>query len=205
MPETVDIIIGYYGGKDEWGPLAQWAKKSALEQTHQPYTVFTVYRAEGLSAARNAGAERSAADWLIFLDADDELDPHYIEEMLKGHGDVRQPMTLGVHADGHEDDYPVLIPPKLPNFLCGNHLVIGSMVRRDLFLRVGGFRDLTCLEDWDLWIRCLLDGAQFGTSQAVYRVHVRPESRNKDVSLHSAVYSEIQQRYQRDMAMRGLI
>jgi len=47
---------------------------------------------------------------LIFCDADDELDYRYIEEMLKGRATSAQPSTLGVHADGHEDDYPVLIP-----------------------------------------------------------------------------------------------
>jgi GT2 family glycosyltransferase len=143
---------------------------------------------------RNCAAAHSTADWLIFLDADDELDPEYIEWMLQGTTDIRQPATLGV-VDGVEDDYPVVIPPK-PNILTGNHLVIGSMVRRELFQSVGGFRPLPVLEDWDLWIRCFRAGATWGVCpKAIYRVHVRQGSRNTDLALHGAVYQQIQQEY----------
>jgi len=195
VPPTVDVLISYYGDKAVWAPLAQRAYASAMDQTEKADHIYVTYFAEPpLSRARNVCAARSKADWLIFLDADDELDPHYIEEMLKGEGDIRQPSTLGI-VDGVEDDYPVLIPPKA-SMLIGNHLVIGSMVRRSLFEKVGGFVNLPVLEDWDFFIRCLIAGAQWSPCpDAIYRVHVRPESRNQDAGLHGRVYGEIQQRY----------
>lgn len=195
MPPTVDVCISYYGDKAIWEPLAKRAKASAVAQTVQPYTVFTTYFEEGpLSRARNVCAARSSADWLIFLDADDELDPGYVEAMLAGEGDLRWPSTLGV-VEGREDDYPVLLQPK-QNLLWGNHMVIGSMVRRRIFEQVGGFRDLPCLEDWDCWIRCVIAGAQTAPCpEAIYRVHVQPNSRNKDETLHGLTYAQIQQAY----------
>ena len=194
--ETVDVIIASYGDTSVWAPLSQRAAQSVFAQSTKAKRVLTVHD-ESLFIARNSAAKVSTADWLIFLDADDELDPYYIEAMLCGYGDIRQPSTLGVHEDGHEDEYPVLIPPK-ESFIIGNHLVIGSMMRREMFLEVGGFRDLPCIEDWDLFIRMqLYADAEVGESPgAIYRVHVRPSSRNQDLSQHGRTYHQIQQLYQ---------
>ena len=138
--DTVDVVIGTYGDREKWGSLADRAALSAEKQTVQPGMVWRIHR-DTLSVARNAGAARSNADWLIFLDADDELDPYYVERMLEVQGDIRQPSTLGVVA-GIEDDFPVLIPPHPDGFMVGNHLVIGSMLRRELFMKVRGFLEL---------------------------------------------------------------
>ena len=200
--ETVDVIIATYGDRDVWDVLADRAVASAGNQTVRPNSIIRSHEVN-LALARNLGAQASDADWLIFLDADDELDPYYIEAMLSGDGDIRQPMTLGV-TDGVEDDYPVLIPPKSGGFMVGNHLVIGSMVRRELFMVAGGFADMPVLEDWDLWIRCRLSGGEVGTAPAaIYRVHVRTESRNTEQNGHHHYYSLIQNQYQQVWFAQG--
>ena len=197
------MIIGTFGDKDVWDVLADRAVKSAANQTIRPQTIIRSHD-DNLALARNRAAQHSEADWLIFLDADDELDPYYIEAMLLGEGDIRQPMTLGV-TDGHEDDFPVLIPPRPEGFMVGNHLIIGCMVRRDLFIRAGGFEDLPVLEDWDLWIRCrLLQGTVGQAPKAIYRVHVRSDSRNTEANGHHVYYAQIQQRYTQAWRAAGL-
>lgn len=129
-----------------------------------------------LQEARNRPGLRATTEWLCFLDADDELDASYIQHMLAGEGDIRQPSTLGV-VNGVEDDYPVLIPPR--PLAVSNYIVIGAFVRAALFRQVGGFEDYEAFEDWDLWRRCWAAGAAIGAvPEAVYRVHVRPDSRN---------------------------
>lgn len=202
LGETVAVIVPMFGDEEKWKLLAQRALHSARFNSIAPYE-GGMFWGSTLAEARNKGAQTCCSDWLIFLDADDELDFHYIEEMLKGEGDIRQPSTLGV-VDGVEDDYPVLIPPHAGGMLAGNHLVIGCMVRRELFLMAGGFRELPILEDWDLWIRCVLEGAVVSTCpEAIYRVHVNPNSRNQQ-NLHGNVYSQIQQEYQTNWYARGL-
>jgi glycosyltransferase involved in cell wall biosynthesis len=197
--ETVDVVVASYGPIEQWESLIARAVQSANNQELvRPTVVRQLHDPVGsdLSWVRNQAAMASSADWLIFLDADDELDPCYIEAMLHGAGDIRQPLTLGVHPDGHEDDYPVLIPPNPGGFLVGNHLVIGSMVRRSLFEKVGGFREgMKSLEDWDLFIRMRLAGGTVGEAAAIYRVHVRPASRNSPEGDHHQTYAEIQRRY----------
>lgn len=201
--DTVDVIIPVFGDTEPWRELRERAIDSAWTQTVLPNRIFCGYDEHELSAARNKPAFASTADWLIFLDADDELDRHYIEHMLEAEGDIRQPSTLGV-VDGKRDDYPVLIPPG-PSFMVHNHLIIGCMVRREMFVAVGGFRELPVLEDWDLWIRLQLHGAIVGAApKSIYRVNVRLESRNTDVYTHAQVYRQIQSEYEREWITKGL-
>lgn len=155
--------------------MVERAVLSVMRQTVQP-DELVVSVGSTLQEARNRPGLRASTDWLCFLDADDELDPSYIEHMLAGEGDIRQPSTLGV-VDGVEDDYPVLIPER--HLAESNYIVIGAFVRAELFRSVGGFDDFAAFEDWDLWRRCWAAGAAIrAVPEAVYRVHVRPQSRN---------------------------
>lgn len=190
-PYSVAVIIATFGG-GEWLKRRDRAAISVEKQSKHPSEIIR-FHGETLHEARNEAARMSMSDWLIFLDADDTLDTHYVRNMCKGTGDIRQPSTLGV-VDGVEDDEPVLIPKR--NLIEANYIVIGAMCRRDLFLEVGGFRDLPSLEDWDLWIRMVLAGAEVAPCpEAIYRVNVRSNSRNQDTSKHARCYTEIRGRY----------
>lgn len=204
MASEVGVVIPIFGREEEWAKLAARAVQSVKDQSWPCEWIYSV--GGTLADARNHGAEFfKDKEWLIFLDADDELDSEYVGHMLAGTGDVRWPSTLGVYEDGSEDPFPVLLQPK-QNMLLGNHMVIGSMIRQELFHEVGGFRELPILDDWDCWIRCWLMGAEFQPcSRAIYRVHVRPGSRNQQQDLHGQVYSFIQREYAPMAAAKGLM
>ena len=71
-----------------------------------------------------------------------------------------------------------MIPPM--DILQGNFLIIGTLVRRDTFLSVGGFRELRLYEDWDLWIRCFQQGSShFTVPEAIYNITFSDNSRNE--------------------------
>lgn len=198
--ETVSVIVAYFGDRGTWEPLVLRACISVEKQTVQ--VELLVSYGETLKDARNDAAWVATGDYLIFLDADDELDSRYVESMLGVYGDIRQPSTLGV-VDGVEDDAPVLIPKK--SLLLGNYIVIGAMVLRDFFVRVGGFDDLPVAEDWSLWLRCWIEGAQITECpNAIYKVHVRPGSRNQQPGLGD-IYSNLRQRYIQEARARGLV
>ena len=188
----VSVIIATFGENDLYRRLALRAAASVTQQTVEPLEVVRVH-GDTLQKARNEGAELAKGEWLIFLDADDELDPRYVEAMLAAEGDIRRPATLGI-VDGVEDVAPVMIPKR--DLLMSNYIVIGAMHRREDFLAVGGFNNYPCLEDWDLWLRIVYNGAEVvDVPEAVYRVHVIPDSRNSDVSIHAKVYSKIRHQY----------
>jgi len=185
-------IISTYGDYGTWGPKAENAARSADLQSWSFDQVICSH-GETLHEARNNGADLAHTEWLVFLDADDELDYKYCESMLNGKGDIRQPATLGI-VNGVEDDFPVVIPER--NLAEANYIVIGAFVRREQFLRVGGFDAYPVLEDWALWIKCKLDGASIlPCPEAIYRVHVNLEGRNNQADLHGQVYSQIRQQY----------
>lgn len=196
---TLSVCIGTYGSP-YWRRLAeQRAIASVVGQTVAP-TDYRWVHGPTLHEARNQAAAEARGDWLCFLDADDELDPGYVEAMLVAIGQrsgdfLLQPASIGVYPDGSTDLHAIVNPPKPLHQQ--NFLIIGTVVRRDQFLRVGGFADLPSHEDWDLWIRCWLDGAAIAcVPDAVYRVHVGGRGRNSaGMAPHEKVIRQIRSKY----------
>lgn len=162
-----------------------------------------------LAEARNQLAGEARGDWLCFLDGDDELGHGYLRAMrtrLKDHEDGqlegwgpgflrRSGLSLLSPALQYVEKHGRVLPAALPNRQAPihdlNHCVIGTLVPRDLFLEVGGFRELAALEDWELWLRCIRAGATIvDVPDAVYRAHMRDGSRNLDQSLYEQIRNE---------------
>lgn len=207
---NIAVCIATYGDRAKWDPLAKRAMASVDRQTMRPCWYSHVHH-RTLHEARNlAAAEPYApdwhrksvggAEWLCFLDADDELDPHFIQAMHTATqnltGDwLLQPATRGVYEDGSEDAQAVLIPPK--RLIEGNFLVVSTLIRADQFHRIEGFADLPAYEDWDLWLRATADGARVKTvPTAILRVHVNPSGRNSPPpGLHAETVGRIRRRH----------
>ena len=202
-PPMISVVIGTFGSS-YWKVLAGRARDSVEAQTVEAELISVHGRS--LHEARNEGAKRAEGDYLVFLDADDQLDPGYIAAMSASiernmlRSDCRtflhQPATLGV-VNGREDPEPTLIPQR--SLDTGNFMVIGTAVERDLFHKVGGFLDWPIYEDWCLWIRCHQAGAGFvQVPEAIYRVTVNPDSRNKqDRKTQVKYFNEIRNRHYR--------
>jgi glycosyltransferase involved in cell wall biosynthesis len=169
-------------GRAEWIRLAQGRAMPSAQALDVP--VIHVHEGS-LDAARNAALDRVATEWIIYLDADDELETGYLAAMATGTADVRAPAVR--YVQGTHAAWPAVPNVAGHNHHCdatclpyGNWLVIGAMVRADLVRRVGGWRDYPWSEDWDLWLRCHLAGATFeAIPTAIYRAHVRRSSRNR--------------------------
>lgn len=134
--------------------------------------------AETLHEARNRGAEKATGEWLVMLDADDELAPGYVDAILAASGDLRAPAVSWV------TDHSATAPRTLAdrNIETMNPCVIGTAIRRELFLDLGGFRDWPAYEDWCLYLRATRSGAVIEhVADAVYRAWVTPHSRNQSV------------------------
>lgn len=200
MTSEFSVVIATYGDLDVWGPLSMRALRSVAQQTREPKSISRVH-GRTLAEARNQGAREATGEWLILCDADDELDPGYIEAMetvvleLGSRRALLKPSTLGVYPDGSTDDHPVMIEAR--PLLESNHMVIGTAMRRAEFTAVGGFADMPILEDWHLFIRLQLAGAEVAeVPEAIYRVGVWPNSRNTtDPGLHGQYYTRIRDEF----------
>lgn len=193
VARTVGIVIGTFGS-DDWDDRgAQLARRIRHDGSNCVHC-----HADTLAEARNYGALMLSSHFVSFLDADDDLVPGYADAMSDAVSEdlnhvILQPSTRG-RVDGVLDDFPLLIPHA--DLYRRNYLVIGSAVNRLDFIAINGFRDLPALEDWDLFIRLVINGAIVkSVSEAVYIVNVHLNSRNTNSDVHGQVYRQIQSEY----------
>ena len=170
----VTVVVGTYGGP-EWHLLAQErALPSAAAQGCQAIHSH----GENLMDARNQGLAKVTTEWVIFLDADDELGDGYVTEMLAATGDIRAPRVSYVTRGNPES-------PRFPRtggrrhqctgacLESANWIVIGAMARTSLVRQAGGFGPEPIYEDYALWLRMWRAGATVtAVPGAVYRAHV---------------------------------
>jgi glycosyltransferase involved in cell wall biosynthesis len=188
---NISVVIATYGS-EEWARLGQErAHPSALDQG--AHEIVIGHDIEGtVSSVRNSLAEKTSGDWLCFLDGDDELGPGYVEAMRRAcerEGRAGTPLLLTPavsYVRGPRKRTPARIWPQVP-FEQGNWLVIGTLLPRDLFFSVGGFRDYgnppgeNAYEDWSLWARCYQAGVQVvQVPSAVYFAYWETSSRHRN-------------------------
>lgn len=186
------VIIATFGDS-KWTELAhERAIASVHRQTMTPAKCIYTH-GHNLADSRNEAAASCDNKWLIFLDADDELAPDYVEQMerktrMEPDASILVPMVQYVHPN-REEEPRMLGPYKLRDM---NYIVIGAAVRHDLFDAAGGFWNERAWEDWSLWLRCEHLGAALASApRAVYRAFVKDgESRNR-VARHQQLRKEI--------------
>ncbi len=167
---SVAVVIPIFGEDPYWDRIALRALASVAKQTRAPEEVFMI-RSTSLASARNAGLMITSSEWVCFLDADDELEPGYLEAMLDHAltGDLRYPRVRHIDKEGRVCD-PFF--PKVWDLQKENHMVCATLVRARAVIAFGGFREWPAYEDWDLWLRMIHAGAhaQF-VPDAVYLYH----------------------------------
>ena len=180
MSITFEIIIPTFGDIS-W---KQTAEKRAIPSAFRQNggTIVTPSHADTLSAARNDPGLASEADYLVFLDADDQLEDGYVESaaltIAATDADVVVPYVQKVESDGTATQPPKLLDPQ--SWAHGALCVVGSPIRTELFKRLGGFREMPMYEDWDLFWTCHQRGALFVESpNTIYRYWQTPVSRTR--------------------------
>ena len=135
----------------------------------------------GVSAARNWGVQQARGEWIALLDSDDEWEPKKLEKQIKYIG--QNPQLLAVHTLekwirlGNE-----VIPPayldksnhRLWERSLKNCLICPSSVllHQSIFKTVGWFDEsLKVCEDYDFWLRLLLDHPIGLTEEKLVRKH----------------------------------
>lgn len=137
----------------------------------------------GLPAARNTGAKLASkygSEFLVFLDADDWIEPSFVQELAKA---IRADTAAEVsHAYCQERLVEMgrgiwQVPAWDPKLLLVTNLhPVTALVRRKHFEAVGGFDETlrSGYEDWDLWLRfsaCGWRGVRVREPLFVWRRH----------------------------------
>lgn len=179
---TISVIIATYGDW-EWRDVA-WSRARPSIDGQDADEIIVEYQADGTRASSlNTAAAEATSDWLLFLDADDELAPGYVGAMrraLEQHPPPRQTLfTPAVQWIRKGRPSPPSFQREVP-LERGNWLVIGTMISRQLFTEIGGFHEHPHgLEDWNLWARAVRAGATIvKVPDAVYIAHWNAQSKH---------------------------
>ena len=136
-----------------------------------------------VGANRNLGIALARGKYVCCLDADDLLEPTYIEKavyLLESHDyDV---ISTSMRIFGDQTGFVDIIPsPTISDMLEANHVLTCAVFRRSLWRRAGGFRDVNpkitghIHEDWMFWVRLAALGARIhnirGEALFRYRRH----------------------------------
>lgn len=135
--------------------------RNRLEDSGIPVTIHQI-SFETIGGARNAATEQTSAEWIIHLDADDQLMPWALEDVasLAANADV---ISLGAMRDGQVYCYPEVTAEKL---LARQHGVFScGAFRRSFWAR----RPWHTHNDWSdstFWVGLAHLGARFkGTTR----------------------------------------
>lgn len=153
--ENVEIVIVNDGSTDEY----VLNKLNSLE-SHPNIKIINVENG-GPSRARNIGVKNSSGNFILPLDADDQIDSEYISScvtILKNNKNV-SPVYCDTNHVGE-----IRGPEKRPEWSLdrlrqGPFIVNCSMFHREAFDKCGGYdEELKGWEDYDLWIRMAING-----------------------------------------------
>lgn len=186
---TFSVVIGTFGHRS-WERMA---RDRAIPSVPEGVPVFHEHR-DTLAKARNAGLEQVETDFVVHLDADDELGEGYFDAMAKGTADLRGPSRLNIKR-GVPWGEPMMPQVWGHEHQChgeclrfGNWLVIGTAVRTELLRSVGGWEEFGWSEDWAAWARCWKAGGTVeAIPEAIYKAHLARQGRNRvprHISLH---------------------
>lgn len=206
-PGTVSVIVATYGD-DRWSDLAARralpSARAAIERRGATSEILSAHRADGtLATIRNELAGMAQGEWLCFLDADDELEPGYLDALLAPDrwGHLRAPAIRYVTPGTTPD--PITLEDR--DMRTMNPCVIGTLIRREMFHAAGGFWGERAWEDWSLFRRAWLLGATIEhVRAAVYTVHVDPAGRNSTVDRPIALHRDIIRSHNRWARQKGI-
>lgn len=185
----LEIIVTTWGS-DEWHERGRVTAK-----------YNSAWHFHGWDPSQSAGAIRNQAvedvdpqEWICFLDADDELGDGYYEAMAAAVTHDRQLLTPSLALGDR--------PPECygsRDIINGlNPCPIGTLIHRSMFDAVGGFWDEPAWEDWSLFRRAVLIGAEIVfVHDAIYHAADNPQGRNSTVRNPQALRRQILDSHER--------
>lgn len=182
---SISVVISSYG-EAKWDVLAQERPYPSVIEQGFHEVVINHSPDSTLAEIRNEGARQASGDYICFVDADDALEPEFscaMDEALQQLArDTKALLTPAVkYFNGRTAPKPKIWPQM--DIRDGNWLIIGTLVPRKLFLKVGGFKEYGLYEDWALWGKCINAGAiTVEVPDAIYVAYVNQKSRNRSRS-----------------------
>lgn len=144
-----ELILVNYGSTDNTAEvMAKYGSVAVIVSIHN----------KGYPNARNMGIKISTGEYVLCLDADDKLRPSFLSEVVVN----ANPAVIGaVQGQYFGDKSSVFVPDSVDldsMFQC-NRILSCSLFSKKMWKEIGGYDEvMERLEDWDFWLRSLLNG-----------------------------------------------
>lgn len=138
----------------------------------------------GPSKARNVGISESQGEYILPLDADDKIDPTYIEKGVTHF--QKNPETAVFYCQASmfgKINEPCFFPPYDPKeILVRNMVFVTALFKKVDWKRYGGFNEnmRQGLEDWDFWLYFVEDNRIFYQSEETLFFYRKIETSRSD-------------------------
>ncbi|WP_322964458.1 glycosyltransferase family 2 protein [Sphingomonas fuzhouensis] len=152
----VEIIVVDDGSDDDGGTIAA---ALAAQSDAVPIRIIPLDTRSGAPNARNIGAAAATGEWIALLDSDDGWDETKLASLIPLiTDDVVAVFSDTVFLDGQGGGTRKFGPDaNEPSALLYENTLGGcsaAMIRRDVFLDIGGFDiSLPSCQDWDMWLK----------------------------------------------------
>jgi hypothetical protein len=188
LPEAVESLVAQTwpgweciivddGSPDETLPAAE-----SLMRKHPQAAIRLLSQTnQGVAEARNAGFRVAKGSLFLALDADDRLDPEYLERCCARFRE--DPRLDIVYTDmqffGSREGRFAFPDDAMKGLARSNTLPIAALHRRDVWQRAGGFSSsLEGYEDWDYWLAAAGWGARAARiALPLFHYRARPDGR----------------------------
>ena len=203
MNQTINCVLNQTFESWEWIIVDDGStKKEAIEYLEEVKKIderIKIYHKQngGLALGRDYGIERARTNYILPLDADDLIEPTYIETLywtLETNKDATWAFTDSVGFG----KYIYLSDKKFDSetMKIDNMITATALIRKEKILELGGYGKAKRYvnEDWHLWLRML--------AKEYYPIHVAYYGfwyRRREGSLLSEINDQKKQEYQQKM------
>lgn len=217
MKKTISVIITCHDLEDYLGECID-SIKAQLEYPHEIILVhdgckkFVTYtdtvcvlveKNIGVAKARMMGAKIATGDYITFIDADDKIPEVFLLEMqnkIKTGKEIIYPDCVVWCSWGNsalKNTY-CHMPVKLEWDALSkqNWVLVSSLIPRQLFMDLGGFKEYRMYEDWEFFQRAFLHKVKFIKAFTWLSYRQRTTSRNRQPD---TVKQEITQKIKEDI------
>lgn len=198
-----ELVIVNDGGSSIFSVVANIKQKTNLN-----IKLIELKTSVGVSVARNIGVEAATGEYISFCDDDDEF---FVEKIQTVHDYIISKsypdlICHGIRTIYVDENMSVNSWPKIQKLL-GKEILIGNCIggvsrvicKKSFIVNAGMFdARLKSLEDWDLWIRFVLQGARLEFCNQIlvnYIVRTSQNSLSRDMDQFEHCYKLITDKY----------
>lgn len=152
-PEDLEVLI--IDDESEDGSI-EVARRVADSSSIIPIRTYEL-KHSGRSHARNYGLSKADGEFVVFLDADDFLEPKFAWWTYRSIEVLPEAPFAYTYYFLYNPPYRLMMKPaefSLKQLADRAFILVTALIRKELLDRIGGFHEqLNRLEDWDLYLR----------------------------------------------------